>query len=195
MLRINRTISEESLLRDCRKGKAQAQRELYGLFASKMLGVCIRYIHDRTEAEHVMIGGMVKVFEKLGQYQGEGSLEGWIRRIMINECLMYIRKSRMMSLEVELSDESPTLDFAMLDSTLETQDLLAMIATLPVGYRTVFNLYAIEGYSHKEIAAMLEINENTSKSQLSRARKLLQQKLNAAQDLELKKKVEHGTVK
>lgn len=195
MLRINRNTSEETLLRDCRKGKTSAQRELYGILAGKMLGVCVRYIHDRTEAEHVMIGGMVKMFDKLGQYQGQGIFEGWVRKIMVNECLMFLRKQRVMSLEVELPESETTLDFVELDSTLEAQDLLDMIATLPMGYRTVFNLYAIEGYSHKEIAEMLEINENTSKSQLSRARKLLQKKLSVIQDLEQKKHLEHGSIK
>ena len=195
MLRINRATSIETLLRDCRKGKASAQRELYEMFASKMLGVCVRYITERAEAEHIMIGGMVKMFEKLEHYQRKGSLEGWVRKIMVNECLMYIRKLRVMALEVELVEKDLTLDFAVLDSTLETQDLLEMIATLPIGYRTVFNLYAIEGFSHKEIAIMLDINENTSKSQLSRARKLLQQKLSLAEDLEQKKYIEHGTIK
>jgi len=186
--------SETELLTACRKGQSKAQKELYSLFAPKMLGVCFRYIHDRTEAEHVMIGGMVKVFEKIDQYSGEGIFEGWVRRIMVNESLMYLRKHKSMSLEVEV-DEAQTLpDFDALGSMLEAEDLLNMIAKLPIGYRTVFNLYAIEGYNHKEIAATLGINENTSKSQLSRARKLLQTQLSETQERELKKKKENGTV-
>lgn len=186
MLRINKSNTEEQLLADCRKGKPKAQKEMYERFAPKMLGVCIRYIHDRDEAEHVMIGGMVKVFEKLNQYNGEGSFEGWIRRIMVNESLMYIRKNKNMSLEVEVEKAEVEPDYQSLESHLEVADLLVLIAELPVGYRTVFNLYAIEGFSHKEIADMLDINENTSKSQLSRARKLLQSRLAALQDKELK---------
>lgn len=187
MLRINKSNSEEKLLQDCIKGNPAAQKEMYERYASRMLGVCIRYIHDREEAEHVMIGGMVKVFEKLTQYHGDGSLEGWVRRIMVNESLMYIRKNKNMSLEVEVEKADREPDYSSLENHLEAADLLALIAELPVGYRTVFNLYAIEGYNHKEIADMLEINENTSKSQLSRARKFLQNRLAAIQDKELKK--------
>lgn len=188
MLRINKSNSEEVLLKNCLKGKPAAQQQLYDRFAAKMLGVCFRYIHDREEAEHVMIGGMVKVFEKLEQYQGEGSFEGWIKRIMVNESLMYIRKNKNMSLEVEVEKAEFEPDYQVLESSLEAADLLRLIAELPVGYRTVFNLYAIEGFNHKEIAKMLVINENTSKSQLSRARKYLQGRLNELHEKELKDK-------
>ncbi len=177
MLRINKSNTEQAVLEGCRKGRPDAQRELYERFAPKMMGVCMRYIHDREEAEHVMIGGMVKVYEKLGQFNEEGSFEGWIRRIMVNESLMYIRKNKNMSLEVEIEAVDHEPNYHILEETLETNDLMQMVGELPVGYRTVFNLYAIEGYSHKEIAEMLEINENTSKSQLSRARKYLQSRL------------------
>jgi len=186
MLRINKSNSEERLLKDCIRCKPSAQKDMYDRFASRMLGVCLRYIHDREEAEHVMIGGMVKVFDKLEQFQSEGSLEGWIRRIMVNESLMYIRKHKNMSLEVEMEKAELTLDYQSLESNLEAEDLLALIGELPIGYRTVFNLYAIEGYSHKEISDTLDINENTSKSQLSRARKLLQSKLMTLNKEELK---------
>jgi len=129
---------------------------------------------------------MVKVFDKLEQYQGEGSLEGWVRRIMVNESLMYIRKHKNMSLEVEVEKAESEPDYSTLENSLEAADLMALIAELPVGYRTVFNLYAIEGYNHKEIAETLGINENTSKSQLSRARKYLQTRLATIQEKELK---------
>ncbi|MFT6868105.1 MAG: RNA polymerase sigma factor (sigma-70 family), partial [Cyclobacteriaceae bacterium] len=171
MLRINTYSSEAELLMDCRKGKTKAQNELYASIAPKMLGLCIRYIYDREEAEHVMIGGMIKVFEKLNQYKGDGSFEGWVRRIMVNESLMYIRKNKVMSLEVEISEADLEPDYESLGNQLEAEDLMKLIAQLPIGYRTVFNLYSIEGYGHKEIAKTLGINENTSKSQLSRARK------------------------
>lgn len=186
MLRINKSISEEQLLADCRKKKPQAQKALYERFASKMLAVCHRYINDRDEAEHVMIGGMVKVFEKLDQFQEEGSLEGWIRRIMVTQSLMYIRKHKNMSLQVEVEKAETEPDYQTLERSLEAADLMQIIGELPVGYRTVFNLYAIEGYNHKEIADMLGINENTSKSQLSRARKYLQSRLLDLQEKELK---------
>lgn len=192
MLRVHKSNTEEALLKDCRRGKPRAQQEMYERFAPKMLGVCIRYIHDREEAEHVMIGGMVKVFEKLEQYQGEGSLEGWVRRIMVNESLMYIRRNKNMSLEVEVEKAESEPDYHALESGLEAQDLMALIAELPVGYRTVFNLYALEGYNHKEIADTLGINENTSKSQLSRARKFLQTRLLEIQEKELKHDQRNG---
>lgn len=192
MLRIQKSNAEEALLTDCRKGKPRAQKELYERFAPKMLGVCVRYIYDREEAEHVMIGGMVKVFEKLNQYQGEGSLEGWIRKIMVNESLMYIRKNKNMSLEVEMKKADGEPDYRSLENHLEAADLIALIATLPIGYRTVFNLFAIEGYTHKEIAENLGITESTSKSQLSRARNLLQERLCEIQQRELKKEQQNG---
>lgn len=195
MLRINKSYTEQTLIKGCRKGHPKAQRELYERYASKMMGVCMRYIHDRDEAEHVMIGGMVKVFEKLDQFNEEGSFEGWIRRIMVNESLMYIRKNKNMSLEVEIEAAENAPDYRLLDQQLEANDLLLLVGELPVGYRTVFNLFAIEGYNHKEIADMLEINENTSKSQLSRARKYLQNRLEGLQKSTLEKGESNGTKK
>ncbi|MFT6856931.1 MAG: RNA polymerase sigma factor (sigma-70 family) [Cyclobacteriaceae bacterium] len=192
MLQINKSYSEEVLIADCLKGKQKAQKEMYERFAPKMLGVCMRYINDREEAEHVMIGGMVKVFEKLNQYTFQGSFEGWVRRVMVNESLMYIRRNKNMSLEIDVADVEHQLDFARLDDSLEAEDLMRLIELLPVGYRTVFNLYAIEGYSHKEIAEALAVSENTSKSQLSRARKLLQSQLASLQAIELDKNRNHG---
>lgn len=177
MLRINKSLTEEELLAGCRKGKPSAQRGIYDRIAPKMLGVCLRYIKDREEAEHVMIGGIVKVFEKLDQFKSEGSFEGWVRRIIVNDCLMYIRKHRNMSLETDIDDVSNNPSLSVMEDTLNQEDLLKLIGELPVGYRTVFNLYAIEGYNHQEIAKKLNISENTSKSQLSRARKWLQTKL------------------
>lgn len=192
MLRIDKSTTEEVLLNDCRKGRADAQTKLYERFAPRMLGICFRYIHDREEAEHVMIGGMIKVFEKLDQYQGGGSFEGWVRKIMVNESLMYIRKNKNMSLEVEVQKAESEPDYQSLEQTLEAADLLKLIAALPVGYCTVFNLYAIEGYNHQEIANLLGITENTSKSQLSRARKYLQARLFELETKELKKDSGNG---
>lgn len=191
MLTIEKSLTEEELLEGCLAGKAKAQKALYERVSPKMLGVCYRYIHDREEAEHVMIGGMVKVFEKIGQFNREGSFEGWIRRIMVNECLMYIRKHRAMSVEVEIERADAEPDYQKMETLLESQDIMRMIQSLPVGYRTVFNLYAIEGYNHAEIGEMLGISENTSKSQLSRARKLLQTQLLKIEEKELMN-VNHG---
>lgn len=192
MLTIQKSRSENEIIAGCRQGKAWAQKALYERVGGRMLSVCYRYISDRDEAEHVMIGGMVKVFDKIDQYTGEGHFEGWIRRIMVNESLMYIRKNKNMSVEVEIEQTHETTVSVQSEDQLETEDLMAMIEKLPVGYRTVFNLYAIEGYSHAEIAEQLSINENTSKSQLSRARKLLQQQLNTLAHHELNKTKENG---
>ncbi|MEQ8812429.1 MAG: sigma-70 family RNA polymerase sigma factor, partial [Imperialibacter sp.] len=129
-----------------------------------------------------------KVFEKLDSFRFEGSFEGWLRRIMVNESLMYLRRNKSMYVEVEIEKADREPDFSQLSDQLEADDLMAMIQELPVGYRTVFNLYAIEGFSHQEIAEMMQISEGTSKSQLSRARALLQKQL-----LEQEKKMNDKT--
>ncbi len=188
MLRINKSLTEEELLDGCRKGKSSAQRKMYDRLAPKMLGVCMRYIKDREEAEHVMIGGIVKVFDKLDQFKGDGSFEGWVRRIIVNDCLMYIRKNRNMSLQTDIEDSVNEPNLMVMEQNLDIEDLLKIIRELPVGYRTVFNLYAIEGYNHAEIAEQLDISENTSKSQLSRARRWLQNRL-----ADLEKEIENTT--
>ncbi len=194
MLQINKSLTEEELLDGCRKGKASEQRRLYDRLAPKMLGVCCRYIRDHEEAEHVMIGGIVKVFEKLDQFKNEGSFEGWVRRIMVNDCLMYLRKNRNMSLETDLTSVVESPDLSTMEATLNAVDLLKLVSELPVGYRTVFNLYVIEGYHHTEIAKKLGISENTSKSQLSRAKKWLQTKLMEI-EVESEKRMTNGSKK
>jgi RNA polymerase sigma factor (sigma-70 family) len=175
-LKIHRSDEEELILK-CRKFERQAQKEVYERYTSKMYSICLRYVKDVASSEDVMVTAFVKVFERIEQFKGEGSFEGWIRRIMVNESLTYIRRNKSMYLDVdiEVADREP--NYENLDNRLEAEDLLKLIQQLPTGYRTVFNLYAIEGYSHKEIAAQLGISENTSKSQLSRARTLLQKQL------------------
>ncbi|GAB1445823.1 hypothetical protein MASR2M41_15510 [Flammeovirgaceae bacterium] len=137
------------------------------------------------EAEDVLVVAFTKVFEKIDQYKAEGSFEGWLRRIIVNESLTYLRRNKNMYLETEIEKVDQSPNFSQLENNLEVDDLLKMVGELPTGYRMVFNLYAIDGYSHKEIAEQLEISESTSKSQLSRARVLLQRKLSM-----LEKKVE-----
>lgn len=168
---------DQVLIEGCKSKDRHAQRFLYEHFSGRMMGLCGRYIKDRMEAEDVMVVGFTKVFDRISQFKGEGSFEGWIRRIMVNESLSYIRKNKSMYLEtdIEAADREP--DYERLDSELEAEDLRKLIADLPTGYRIVFNLYAIDGYSHQEIADQLGISENTSKSQLSRARALLQKRL------------------
>ena len=177
MLQTTKTYSEESLIADCKKGKSKAQKELYDRYAPILLGLCIRYIKSKAEAEDVMIAGFMKIFTNLKQYEAKGSFEGWMKRIMVNESLMYIRRNKAMYVEVDIDHAVKSPDYNWSNSNLETEDLYKMIEDLPTGYRTIFNLYAIEGYSHKEIGEMLNISESTSKSQLSRARVILQSKV------------------
>jgi RNA polymerase sigma-70 factor (ECF subfamily) len=142
-----------------------------------MYSICYRYVKDSMEAEDILVTSFMKVFDKINQFKNEGSFEGWIRRIVVNESLTYLRRNRSMYLETELEQADREPDYNMLSDHLEAEDLMNMIKELPTGYRIVFNMYAIDGYSHKEIADQLGISENTSKSQLSRARTYLQKML------------------
>ena len=174
-------LSETALIEACRKNNRQAQHALFQKMAGKMLSVVKRYITNTSEAEDTLMEGFVKVFSKLDQYEGGGSFEGWIRKIMVNEALMSIRKNKD-RYPVDIED---AFDVAHPDETLMQlglQEIENLISSLPTGYRTIFNLYAIEGYSHAEIAQLLDISEGTSKSQLSRARALLQNQLAALQN-------------
>jgi len=168
---------ENQLIKACIEKDGKAQREIYERYAPKMYPLCLRYVQGSSQAEDVLVTGFMKVFDKIHTYSGQGSLGAWIRRVIINEALSYLRKNKTMYLEVDIeaADRQPDLQFVQ--DHLQTEDLLQMVGELPMGYRTVFNLYAIEGYNHREISEKLGISENTSKSQLSRARNLLQQKL------------------
>jgi RNA polymerase sigma factor (sigma-70 family) len=168
---------EEELLKGCLKRDRNAQQQLFDLYSSKMYALCYRYVRHAMEAEDILVTAFTKVFDRIGQFKGEGSFEGWIRRIMVNEALTYLRKSRTMYLETDLEQADREPDYDKLSDHLEAEDLMKMIQELPAGYRLVFNMYAIDGYSHKEIAEQLGISENTSKSQLSRARVYLQKML------------------
>lgn len=177
MLRIIPLYDQETqLIKALGKGDSKAQRQVYDKYASRMLGVCMRYLGEQMTAEDIVVEGFLKVFDKIDQYKGQGSFEGWIRRIMVNESLGYLRQRKRL-LEVPMLDEAQGIadDDPRIDQSLEADELMHMIGTLPLGYRTVFNLYAIEGYAHAEIAQILGITESTSKSQLHRARTLLQQ--------------------
>jgi RNA polymerase sigma factor (sigma-70 family) len=167
--------TEESLIQGCLRAEPKAQRRLYEKYAGRFMAICCRYVSDEMEAEDLLIEGFMKIFERLGQFKNEGSFEGWMRRVMVNECLMYLRTKKRQGYETSYEDilyEQDASDDQ--SSNLEAEELLKMISQLPTGYRTVFNLYAIEGYAHAEIAEMLGITESTSKSQLSRARVMLQ---------------------
>lgn len=174
---LNLFQSEEDLVKACKKGNSKAQRRIYETYSPKMLGICFRYVRDEKKAEEIMIEGFIKVFEKIETLKLEGSFEGWIRKIMVNQSLMYLRSNKKLLAETSYDQILYEPEPEQFSTNLETQDLLKLIEKLPFGYRTVFNLYAIEGYSHAEIAKKLGITESTSKSQLSRARVILRNAL------------------
>lgn len=172
------TMTDEQLLQGCIERNVNAQKQLYDRFAKKMMGVCLRYAGSREEAQDLMQDGFIKVFERMISFKGTGSLEGWIKRIMVNTALDNFRKNKHNRMNVEIDNqESLFKSDEGIHDNLSAKELLKLIHQLPNGYRTVFNLYAIEGYSHKEIGEMLGITESTSKSQYSRARVQLQKVL------------------
>lgn len=167
------TFSDEQLIRESVKGNRVAQKALYDRFSSKMFSVCLRYAPDYQIAEDILQEGFVKAFKNLERFRFEGSFEGWLRKIMVNSAIEIHRRKNILypifdveHTDVELFDEDAV-------EKLAAADLLQMISSLSPGYRTVFSLYAIEGFSHKEIAEQLNISEGTSKSQLARARYIL----------------------
>ena len=173
------TFSEADLIAACVRGEHRAQRQLYDQFAGLMLTVCRRYLKRREDAEEALLLGFAKMFRALPAYRFEGSFEGWVRRIMVNEALMQLRQREAVTLSFEefAQPENLATTPATADTQLQADDLLRLLGTLPAGYRTVFNLYALEGYGHQEIAELLGISEGTSKSQLSKARAMLQRRI------------------
>jgi RNA polymerase sigma factor (sigma-70 family) len=169
------------LIEGCKRQNRDAQKRLYDQYASKWYALCCRYIKDKMEAEDVLIVAFTKILDRIDQYKGEGNFEGWMRKVVVNEALSYLRKNKNMYLETDIEAADYEPDYGNLEKNLEAEDLLKMIDQLPTGYRIVFNLYAIEGYSHQEIGDQLGISENTSKSQLSRARASLQKSLQEAE--------------
>lgn len=168
--------SEPQLIKAAAKNNSEAQRQLFELHAPKMLSVCRYYVKDVHQAEEVMHNGFLKVFTKIKSFNGSGSFEGWVRRIMVRESISYLRKQNTIEFstnEIEGYDQQ----INDVKTEFEVAQLQALIDNLPEGYRMVFVMYAIEGYKHNEIAKMLNIKEGTSKSQLFKARKMLQQQL------------------
>jgi RNA polymerase sigma factor (sigma-70 family) len=165
---------EAILLQECIAGKRKAQNELYSHFSPKMYQVCLRYSKNREEAEDTLVEGFMKVFEHLKQFKSEGSLEGWMRRIMVNTAIEKYRKKKLVFAGMLLEDRSNAFSekHGVLEE-LSTKELIAMVQRLPAACQMVFNLYAFEGLKHKEIAERLGIAEGTSKSNLSDARTLL----------------------
>lgn len=175
---MNVFASEKKLLKKCLKGVPSAQKALYDMFASKMYGICLRFARVEGEADDILQEGFVKVFTKLNTFRQDGSLEGWVRRIIVNTAISYIKKNSEYKVEVDLNnvgDSAIVEDEAI--SNLSNEELIKMIQTLPERKRMVFNLYVYEGYSHKEIGEMLDITESTSKAQLSKAKQILKEKL------------------
>ncbi len=178
------TMTEEQLVKGCLKGEAQAQKALFEQYSGKMLSLCKRYAGSQEEAEDIFQEGFIKVYEKLNQFSGTGSLGGWIRMVMINTALIHIRKNKQQQYD-EAIEEAKTLDSGDINALakMSLDDLEALINSMPLGYKTVFNLFAVEGYAHKEIAEMLGISESTSKTQFLKARAFLKRSIN---EIELK---------
>lgn len=174
---MNDSIDLNELVRMCKKGKRDAQQRLYKQLSPVLFGVCLRYAKDRTEAEDILQDGFVKIFTKLDTFKFDGSFEGWARRVVVNSALERYRKMNLMYTVSEIRDYDTQFSASDVLSEMSYNELLDMIQELTPQYRTVFNLYAIEGYSHQEIAKMLDISEGTSKSNLSRARCILQEKV------------------
>jgi len=168
--------NEKQLIKKAIDGNSDAQQRLYTTHAPKMLSVCRQYIKDIHFAEDVMVNGFLKVFTHLGTFKFQGSFEGWVRRIMIRESISYLRKQQFVVYDDEVYEKQEQQ--ANIQTTdLDTEHIQRLIDALPQGYKMVFVLYTVEGYKHKEIAEMLDISESTSKTQLLKARRLLQEQL------------------
>ena len=182
-------MTEELMLNGCLRNNANAQEALYNRFSPRMLGVCYRYAKNREDAEDMLQEGFIKVFTQIHQYRNEGALEGWIRRIVVHTCINILKKNKKFSDSVDITNaHSIHVREEMIPSIMQAKQVVECIRSLPLGYKTVLNLYAIEGYSHKEIALMLDIEESTSRSQYTRAKSMLE-------DILIRKKIIQKPVK
>ena len=174
-------LNEDLLIARCKKNDKRAQKMLYDMYAPTLLGIAMRYVYEKPEAEDILQEAFLKILIKIKQYAGIGSFEGWMKRILINTAIGNYRKNYKHYHHHDIIEirETEVFEFTIYDAEFTKEELYEVIRSLPEGYRMVFNLYAIEGYKHKEIAEMLEIDIATSKSQFSRARKLIQKKLYA----------------
>lgn len=168
-------MTEEALLQGCIHNKAAAQKELYQKYSPKMLAVCYRYGHNREDAEDMLQEGFIKVFTQIHTFENRGSLEGWIRRIIVHTCINILKKNKKFNESVDLI-HATTMQVREenIPSIIQAKQVIECIRLLPIGYRTVLNLYAIEGFSHREIGEMLDIEESTSRSQYTRAKAMLE---------------------
>jgi RNA polymerase sigma-70 factor (ECF subfamily) len=167
------TLFETQLIDNCIKGERKSQKELYDLFSPRMFSICLRYAKNQMDAEDILQEGFIKLFNNLHRFRGEGSFDGWVRRIFVNTAIEHIRRKSLNTTVGEGLENSIVDRHQNALQNLYEKDIINSSMTLSDGYRTVFNLYAVEGYSHKEIASQLGITESTSKSQFSRAKALL----------------------
>ena len=168
-------MTEEALLQGCLQNKAVAQKALYEKYCAKMLSVCYRYAHNREDAEDMLQEGFIKVFSQIHSFENRGALEGWIRRIVVHTCINILKKNKKFNESVDLIHAtSMQVRDESIPSIIQAKQVVECIRLLPIGYRTVLNLYAVEGYSHREIGAMLDIEESTSRSQYTRAKAMLE---------------------
>ncbi len=169
-------MTEELMLAGCLKNNAAAQEALYNRFSPRMLGVCYRFAKNREDAEDMLQEGFIKVFTQMHQYRNEGALEGWIRRIIVHTCINNLKKHKKFSDSLDIIHaHSVYINEEMIPSIMQAKQVVECIRMLPLGYRTVLNLYAIEGFPHKDIAGMLDIEESTSRSQYTRAKAMLEE--------------------
>jgi RNA polymerase sigma factor (sigma-70 family) len=169
-------MTEDLMLAGCLKNNAAAQEALYNRFSPRMLGVCYRFAKNREDAEDMLQEGFIKVFTQIHQYRNEGALEGWIRRIIVHTCINNLKKNKKFADSLDIIHaKSIYINEELIPSIMQAKQVVECIRMLPIGYRTVLNLYAVEGYPHKEIAAMLDIEESTSRSQYTRAKAMLEE--------------------
>ena len=177
----NHSETESDIIEGCILGNPRMQRLLYERFSGKMYALCIRYAGNTDDAQDILQDGFVKVFVNIGKYKGTGSFEGWIRKIIVNTAIEHFRKKNNLYAIDEKTENKIADENTNIFNLVEAKELLEIIKSMPTGYRTVFNLYAVEGYTHKEIALMMNINEGTSKSQYARAKSWLQEKIKEMQ--------------
>lgn len=171
-------MTEEYLIAGCVHNEPAAQRELYNRYSPKMLSVCYRFAQNREDAEDMLQESFIKVFTQIHTFQNKGAFEGWIRRIVVHTCINFLKKNKKFSDSVDLDYAGYVyVNEETVPSIMQGKQITECIRSLPVGYRTVLNLYAIEGYSHREIANMLDIEESTSRSQYTRAKSMLENML------------------
>jgi RNA polymerase sigma factor (sigma-70 family) len=176
-------MTEEAILQGCLQNNATSQRELYTRYSPKMLAVCYRFAHNREDAEDMLQEGFIKVFSQIHTFRNQGAFEGWIRRIVVHTCINHLKKNKRFNESVDIIHaNSIQVREETVPSIVQAKQIVECIRLLPMGYRTVLNLYAIEGYTHKEIAEMLDIEESTSRSQYTRAKQMLE-------DILVKKKI------